>query len=172
MANKSINELLKYGAVVPFTRPNLTSNGTVGQNNFAVTSTNCNGGVANTYKLFDGNVNYTPVGFSNPFYIIIYNPTPLKISSFNFKNAEYPPGIGYPFGPTYISGSNNGIDYTSQTSYTNTNGDAWGSWTLTIPSTNMSFYKYTKIYVTNNVSGNAGYGSGEAEINFSAVTLL
>ena len=88
MANKAINDLLKYGVrLIDWTQPTLTSNGTVGGSSFACTgyATQQQG---EFYYAFDNNGATRWVGYHVGCYITIYNPKKIKVSSINIVTSD------------------------------------------------------------------------------------
>ena len=133
-----------------FNRPNLTANGTIGENNFAVQASSEYGNYK-AYLAFDGvysasspSENYnnywcTGAGLYNG-YIIFYNPNPLNISSLKIQQ---PMGSHY-----YVSGilygSNNNVDWTQLATFTPST-TAYSFYTLDLEY--VDYYKYYKIYI-------------------------
>lgn len=150
MANKAINDLLKYGAkVLDFVQPTLSSNGTLGVGNFAVSAT------AGTPYL--GADNNPGTGFeggngSTPGRHYWYSKNKLKISSISIKNhgSDGYDENGTPIG-FYIYGSNDvcapGVIPTDWTQlYYGTNSTTNKNATWSIPVNSTVFYKYIQLY--------------------------
>ena len=90
MANKAINDLLKYGGMVKnFIRPNLTNNGTMGGASFAVTASatfdkyypwKAVKGYTSTTEMWASGVRSTSFYF--------YNPKPIIVSSLSITTGD------------------------------------------------------------------------------------
>lgn len=118
-------------------QPVLTANGTMGGDNFAVT----------TYQAWDGNASTFAQFFTNgENETFFYNPRPLKISTMKFT---YYPTCWISKGEIY--GSNDGSSYTLLTEFShNSNSE-------TVEVNNETPYKYFKIKIIN-ANGNNGHG--------------
>ena len=126
-----------------WTQPVLSANGTLGGGSFAVGGTTPNGtsiSGGSTWVLFNNNPNnteqyvqYTTVGS----YIIIYNPTPLNITAFNwlvFRN-----DLRYFPRKCTVYGSNDNKSWDTLGTFNNVL-----SWNL---SSNTNYYKYHKVVI-------------------------
>ena len=122
-----------------WTRPNLTANGTLGGDSFAVDAT-ADSDKYLAYKAVDGNDNtyYYKSNISRNVKFTIYNPVPLKISKMSFK---YSPNNMYPLSNVGLAGSVDGIEYTTITS-----SYVYSSSILTV--TNPTAYNYYKMVLT------------------------
>ncbi|MBQ6516816.1 hypothetical protein IJI31_06515 [bacterium] len=140
-------------------RPNLTSIGTFGENDFGVYG---NSSYGNAYKAVDGNLNTAWVPqyqkYQNGLEYTFYNPIPLKVTELSFKTEDVSVGTNILInGVFYISivvaGSNDGNNYTNIKStgyqlYTNSSYSGYtGNFDMVIDmSDNNAFYKYYKLY--------------------------
>lgn len=165
--------LLNYGKAsassseTTWTRPNLSANGTLGGNSFAVDSTThyssyytwhaFNGSTtANTSNLFRVN--------SNNMYVTFYNPDPIRVISLNcytYTVANTVPTAGN------FYGSNDNSSWTNIKAWTNSNCVANSYWTLTINSS--QYYKYHKLVVTS-TNGSSQTDFCEIQINAKIMT--
>jgi len=146
-----------------FIQPFLASNGTMGGDSFAVSASATFGSYYAWYP-FASDANTTQgktwAASGNTADYIMYNPTPIKIVSFNITNRNEGSSCR-PIVSGTVYGSNDGSSYTLITSFTNniTSGNA--TWTLNVNSDTA--YKYYKI---SGVSNNTGYiGIGKIKIN-------
>src|SRR5574344_2942335 len=140
MANKAIDDLLKYGArLVDYVQPTLSSNGTVGGSSFAVTGY-ASQQQGNFYMAVDGNAGTRWLGYHIGCYITLYTPVPVRCSQIFFETSDQ--AIN---GLSYL-GSNNNSDFTSVYSgYTQTaNSKNYRS----ITTENQNFYQYHKFLLT------------------------
>ena len=140
---KTVRHYYKY-QYSSWTRPNLTSDGTLGGDSFA-----CAGGNANPYLAFDGNTStylqiYTNAETTKTLYF--YNPNPLKITSLTFSYYS-----GTQIQEATIYGSNDYSNWDEIISYTNNANPN----TVTFPNNTLP-YKYYKLYVIK-AAGSAGY---------------
>lgn len=126
-----------------FIRPNLTANGTMGGDSFAVMGEQ-NAGSA--YYAYDGNGSTFLQLFSNGVNeTYFYNPKPLKISSLDFT---YYPTTWITNGEVY--GSNDGVNYDLLITFSHTSNSG------SVEINNEAPYKYFKIKV---LSANGSNGS-------------
>ena len=124
--------------------PELTSNGTIGVDNFAVKEPNGTSSQYYPWMAFNPSTDTTNVWVSssnNPDYIV-YSSTPIKISNIQIRNrnlANYVRGIRS--GTVY--GSTDGTTYTLINSFTNSNYGANSTWSIDL-SNNKNYYTYYK----------------------------
>lgn len=156
-----------YGAVeTAFTRPNLSANGSLGGDSFAVNNTGTlEGGTA--WQAFDSNTTGTFCSqyMSSTPAIIWYNPNGLKISTLyvtNYYNSDQYSVTGFT-----LYGSNDGSTWVSLGNYTNSVTGVNAQWSKVINS--LSFYKYHKLQITSSVNNNLGIIS---DINFASTYLI
>lgn len=147
---------------VSFTRPNLSSNGTMGGNSFA-----CEGAANSSspaWKAFDDDTSSTGwvSNTTNTGSITFYSPTPLKISNLTLKGYATNVNTRVP---------KNGIIYASNTNDNFVQVGSFSNNTSKVFSvscnTNNNYYKYYKISITANT--NSGYAPGLYDIAINAV---
>ena len=122
-----------------FIRPNLTSNGTLGGNSFAVAATpNLSSNPA--YYAVDSNANTHWVGSGTTILYIFYNPTALNVTEIilTCTSATHSPAS------VVVTGSNNNSSYTNISSSVSGTGTA----TITITLSNAAYYKYYRLRLT------------------------
>ena len=134
---------------VNWTQPNLSSNGSMGGDSFAVSSNRVQLSGNDVYKAFDGvtsggNYFHTESGTKTG-YIDIYNPVPIKITGFTIYNQNGSANRASSAGIIY--GSDNGLDWTQITTYTNSVQTAGGTWNISL-SSNSKYYNYYRIEST------------------------
>lgn len=130
-----------------FTRPNLTTKGTLGGSSFAVASSIA--GYNSNYeiwKAFDGNTEtkYQSVSSTSIAWITFYNPKPLNVKSITYyqEHGER----NYYIRNMTIQGSNDNINWTNIGTHTAT---AWVDNFTVDMNSNTGFYKYHRLYITN-----------------------
>lgn len=141
-----------------FVRPNLTANGTLGGDSFAVGGYYWHPQTGNNsiYTLFDGNTSTgcTCTAYNGGGYIIFYNPLPLKVTSVQNDHIWYA-GDWY---DVTISGSNDGTNWTDLGYFSH-------GLTTKCEISNPQYFNYYRLY---NNSGfghdGSGYGGGLTEI--------
>lgn len=123
-------------------RPNLTSNGTLGGNSFAVAA---DGAGASAYYAVDGNsTTYAQVPRSG--FFTFYNPTPLKVTrlDFTFLSAD----TSFKQGNTnFVQGSNNNSSWSIIPISTYPVGQTSSTYAIF---NNNSYYKYYRILAYSN----------------------
>ena len=132
-----------------WTRPNLSSNGTMGGDSFAVSSNRVQLSGNDVYRAFDGvtsggNYFHTESGTKTG-HIDIYNPVPINITGFTIYNQTGTANRASSAGIIY--GSDNGSDWTQITTYTNSVQTAGGTWNISL-SSNSKYYNYYRIEST------------------------
>lgn len=143
MANKAINDLLKYGIRIgSFIRPNLASNGTLGGTSFAVSASNSLPSY-DPYKAVDSN---SPYSFwssqASSVDYIFYNPNMLKVSQMTVIGGD----STFAYYTLNVYGSNDGVSYSSSIHTQSISGGNYNTlYTITIPEANRGFYKYYKM---------------------------
>ena len=148
--------LLQYGKVylseqvVDYSSPsNLSSNGTVGGNSFAVSPSSTYNTTYDAFHMFDGSPStYFRSGTENPITIIVYTPQPTRITSVTITNQDS--YIVSATADSYLYVSNNNSTYTSLATFRGTAG-AGTQWTINL-SSNSTYYKYYK-FVTKGTYG-------------------
>lgn len=132
-------EYATFGAVeTAWTQPTLSANGTLGGSSFAVYALSPQSGYP-CYQAFDNNSSTLFSGEGVPNYMIMYNPSALKVSSIVITHNG-----GYVLGGWTLYGSNDNSTYTALTS----GSTMTTTYTLEIPTANRDFYKYYKLYWT------------------------
>ena len=151
---------------VSWSRPNLSSNGSVGGSSCACYADTA-GSSNPAYKAFDGSNATADYWISTtsafPHYIVFYTPTAIKVSSLTIYNRAQ--GYYAPKDYTLYASNSNG-SWTSIASGTNTVSGGGSSGSI-YPSTN-SYYKYFKLNVPSHINGSSTYVA-IGEIYFSAV---
>lgn len=164
-----IRKYYKY-VDVPWNRPNLTANGTMGGLDFAVHASN-EYYVSPMYYPAWKAVNGTDTSGTDcwastviPVTYDFYNPEPLKVTKLTIKNPQTYTGRAIASGEVYTSDDND--TWTLFTSFTNTYVAPSDVWDIDL-SSNTNFYKYHRIKVLSN-SGNT---SAIADLGITAYTL-
>ena len=126
-----------------WTQPALTENGTLGQGNFAVSTSHRYSAGTDIWKAFDQSTGYYQVGGTGTSYIPIIvklyiNPA-IKITNFNFENNTY---ANCAANAGNIYGSNTDSNYNLITSFTNSVQSARATWDVSL-SNNTNYYKIT-----------------------------
>lgn len=131
-----IDETIVVPIYEDFTRPNLSSNGTIGGDSFAVLNKD-NTSDANVYKAFDGDTStYWQVSNGGLVTLEFYNPVPFRIGTItaSYTSSSYKiSSFGAVFGSNDESG---GWKQIAGSSYSGTNE------TYFFPSSGQGFYKY------------------------------
>lgn len=120
-----------------FNRPNLSSNGVLGGNAFAVSASN----EATAYSAVDSSTStswYSIYGSSDNWYVI-YNPNALYINSVKFTWQSY----SYRATKIVLQGSNDGQNWKALGTYSTTSSS-----TYTLNTGGVGFYKYYKFVLT------------------------
>ena len=137
---------------VAFVQPVLTANRTLGGNAFAVAASSYVNSARAPWKAVDGitsssdGENY--VWHSNSgssWWFTFYNPTAINVTKIAIQNSAFS-GHKAITGGT-ISASNDGANWTTLTSWTNSNITANAWWNIDL-SSNIGFYKYYRINIT------------------------
>ena len=152
---ENVRKYYKYQDTA-WTRPNLTANGTLGADAFAVSA---NGQYSSTYAIFkavDGN-NSTGWEVSSPTtaYYIFYNPVALKLSSIKMRNWTGSGNIDASKGGK-VYGAYDGNTWTELVTYTNTSYSSGAEWNIDMSSVSNA-YTYYKITCTDGTSNNRSY---------------
>ena len=138
--NITINVSVKRATVSPFTRPNLTSNGVLGGNDFAVVGTNSAG--SQPYQSMDGTSSYwwasAPSSANDTDIFTFYNPKPIKLASLNIT--YWSSSTTYVASKITVDGSNDNSTWESLTSVGYVSGQ-----TRNIEVNSKKFYKYHRI---------------------------
>lgn len=129
-----------------WTQPRLSSNGVVGGNSFAVSSNVTQLSGNDVYNAFDGvtsggSLFHSQSGTTTG-YIIIYNPTPIKITNLKIYNQSNAANRASSAGNIY--GSNDGVSWVGIDSYTNSQQSAGGVWNIDL-SLNTGYFKYYRL---------------------------
>lgn len=139
--NQTQSVTLSSATISDFSRPNLSANGTIGGNSFAVS---CDSSVSgySAYYAVDGNTDYLwMVNNTNSICkYTFYNPLPLKVSQI----VNYYTSTTYSAANFIIEGSNDNQNWTEIGTYTVTK-----TLTQTIPVNSTRFYKYHRITYKN-----------------------
>lgn len=148
-------EYSSYGAVeVSFTRPNLSADGTLGGSEFAVSADEPYPSTNPAYRALNSSTSDSWQGPSVGGNFTIYNPLPLKITSFDVMN-YYGSSSSYSMTGGTIYASNDGSNWTFLNNFTNSviAGNCT-VWNLPITESVRNFYKYYKITITGGSSVN------------------
>lgn len=131
---------IKRATILRFTRPNLTSNGVLGGDSFAVSGTNCIG--SNYYNAVDGTSEYmwasAPSSANDTDIFIFYNPKPIKLETLNVT--YYSSSTSYVASKITVEGSNDNSNWEELTSVGYIAGQ-----TRNIAVNSQKFYKYHRI---------------------------
>ena len=160
----------------PFIRPNLTSNGVLGGDSFAVSCDSGNGidgntVVSNAYQATDGNSNTyfsmwsTTATTVQSYYI--YNPNPLRVKNIkivNFYTNQY--AIWRAIDGN-LKGSNDGSNWEIINTFSNNNNA-----TLTINGNLNKVYKYLAIEITKRATFSNSTMASFNEIQIDATELI
>ena len=137
----SQNITLSSATISNFSRPNLSANGTMGGNSFAVS---CDSSVSgySAYYAVNGSTNYIWMvnNTNNICKYTFYNPLPLKVSQI----VNYYTSTTYSAANFIIEGSNDNQNWTEIGTYTVTK-----TLTQTIPVNSTRYYKYHRITYKN-----------------------
>lgn len=152
--------LINYGKAtsssgdVTFTRPNLSSNGTLGGSKFAVAASG-NNSTNYAYKAVNGdNSTYwssAAIGSGGSAWFTFYNPSALKVTKLNITNTSICKIKAYS-----VLASSDNSNWTTLTSGTNSNSTGGSTWSISL-SSNTRYYKYYKINVTSNYTSGGQY---------------
>lgn len=139
----------------PFTRPNLTENGTMGESSSACEASSV-GNSYPAYRAFDNDdstfwQSSPKLGSSREEWITFYNPTPIKLTSVTITHGWS--GL-YCIKTGYIQGSNDNSSWNDLATI-NTSSTS----TLTVDLNNTEFYKYYRFYATTVSGWNGGDGT-------------
>jgi hypothetical protein len=132
-----------------WTQPVLTSNGTMGGSNFAVSSNIAQYTGNDVWRAFNGmtsggNYFHSQSGTKTG-YIDIFNPVPIKITNFKIYNQNGSANRASSSGIIY--GSNDGTSWTQLKTYTNSVQTAGGTWNIDL-SANENYYRYYRMEST------------------------
>ena len=133
-------KLHPMGGSLRFIRPNLTSNGTLGGNSFAVTATPNFSSTPAYYAVDSSAKTFWSGGSGTTIFYIFYNPTALNVTEIilTCTNATYSPAS------VTVMGSNNNSSYTNITS----SASGTGTTTVTVTLSNTAYYKYYRLRLT------------------------
>ena len=151
---ENVRKYYKYQDTA-WTRPNLTANGILGADAFAVKT---NGYVSGyqTYKAVDGNnsTGWECSNYANDAYIF-YNPIPLKLTSIKMRNWT---GSGRKDSTKggKVYGANDGNTWIELVTYTNSDYSSGAEWYISMTSVS-SAYTYYKITCTDGTSDSGNY---------------
>lgn len=144
---RSDGTVRRYYKKNTFSRPNLTTNGTLGVSSFACFAHSVYNATYDAWKCFDGNKTstYWRCTVGNGAYIGWYYEYPLNVTGFTWTN--------YSTAPKYyrVQASHNGEEWRDIYVGTNTNTTSKSSWTASF--SNSNYYKYYRIYVDTTSSG-------------------
>lgn len=136
---------------------NLSSNGTLGGDTFAVyASNNSDANLFPAWKMFDGDGSTCWYNTSVPTDLIFYNPEPIKFKTIEFTNCEDTPNYTFTAGTVY--GSNDNVTYTLIGTFTNNATGAGDSYCVLEEGglTSPDFYKYYKVSLTGATQNSVG----------------
>lgn len=158
--------------VSSWSQPNLASNGTMGGGLFALTTDvlQLSGSIDNIYSIMNNSIgaSFHSVQNVTTGHIDFYNPTPLKITNIHVQNQTDSGSANRASATGIIYGSNDGTNWTTISTYTNTQQNISGEWDISL-SSNTTFYKY---YRWESTSGGSGGYWTIANIKFTAVQQL
>lgn len=159
--------------MVAWTQPDITSNGTMGGDSFAV--------AASTTVWTDSSLAYGAFHAGSmwhadntlPQWIAWYNPYALKIESIRIQNRNSSKGTSDVCAPvTYkLQASddyNTWIDLTDYTTNSIVDSNLWQN-SLVVPEANQAYYKYHRLYITARYSGSSYTAIQSIEITADAV---
>lgn len=170
---KTVKEIVKkYYKYESWTQPVLSSNGTIGVDDFAVSCSlpalTGDSYPRNLYLAFDGIIGNAENRFqsvsntTNPQYIIVYSKNSLNIKSITFyQNTKE---TYYYIKAITIQGSNNGSDWTDLQTWTSNSYVA--NFTVDL-SSNLEYYNYYRFYITNR----AYYNSSNAYLMIQEISM-
>lgn len=143
-----------------FTRPNITSNGTMNGSSFACTQSNL---YEKEYAClaFDGSNTTQWTNNGNTGFMTFYNPNPLNITKLTVMNG-CTSGYVRPISSGELLGSNDGTNFTSIKTFTNSVTGLKATWDIDL-SSNKNYYKYHKL----SVKGDGSYAR-ITELNITA----
>jgi hypothetical protein len=120
-----------------FTRPNLTSNGTLGGSNFAVTASS----VTDAYKAVDSSTStaWSSANYSSDNWYVFYNPHKLSLNSITLTWSS----STYRAIEIVLYGSNDNNNWDQIGSYSTSNSSSY-----TLNAGGTGFYKYYKLVLT------------------------
>lgn len=145
-----------------FSPSDLSSNGTLGGDTFAVyASNNWDASLFPAWKMFDGDGSTCWYNASTPTDLIFYNPEPIRLEMMEFTNREDAPNYTFTAGTVY--GSNDNVTYTLIGTFTNNATGAGDSYYVLEEGglTSPDFYKYYKVSLT----GATNNGTGMSNVN-------
>lgn len=139
----------KDGQIVNSSDIQLSANGTLGGDSFAVyTSNNYDASLYPAWHIFDGNDETYWLDTQAPVDVIFYNPTPIRLEYLVFANRSDTDGYTFTSGTLY--GSNDNITY--ELIQTFTNNDAYAASGCEVLNGNniqsSGYYKYHKLHFT------------------------
>ena len=140
-----------------FSPDNLSSNGTLGGDTFAVyASNNWDANLFPAWKMFDGDGSTCWYNSSVPTDLIFYNPEPIRLETMEFTNREDAPNYTFTAGTVY--GSNDNVTYTLIGSFVNNTTGAGDSYYVLEEGglTSPDFYKYYKVSLTGATQNGTG----------------
>lgn len=141
--SKQVKKFYKY-KYQNFVRPNITSNGIMGGNSFTCTQSNL---YNSEYAClaFDGSNTTQWTNNGNTGSITFYNPNPLSITKLTVMNG-CTSGYVRPISSGELLGSNDGTNFTSIKTFTNSVTGLKATWNIDL-SSNKNFYKYHRLSV-------------------------
>lgn len=170
---KAVKEIVrKYYKYESWTQPVLSSNGTIGVDDFAVSCSlpalTGDPYPRSLYLAFDGIIGNAENRFqsvsntTNPQYIIVYSKNSLNIKSITFYQMTQE--TYYYIKAITIQGSNNGSDWTDLQTWTSNSYVA--NFTVDL-SSNLEYYNYYRFYITNR----AYYDSSNAYLMIQEISM-
>lgn len=139
---------------------NLSSNGTLGGDTFAVyASNNWDANLFPAWKMFDGDGSTCWYNTSTPTDLIFYNPEPVRLTMMRFVNREDAPNYTFTSGTVY--GSNDNVTYTTIGTFVNNATGAGEDYNILEEGglTSPDFYKYYKVSLTGATQNGTGMSS-------------
>lgn len=156
--------------IYPWTRPNLTGDGTHGGNTYAAFSSGTSAASRQAYKAFDANMSiawddsWASQNNSNVHWLCFYSPVPFKCDSITIKNISHD-GYNYSCSAGRIEASNDNTNWTVEADFTNNESGSGASWTVNL--TNPIYAKYRRFVSTASRYGNL---VGVSDMQFNNAT--
>lgn len=151
VANKATVRKYYKRVSVPWSQPLLSRDGVLEVNDFATTASTISGSY-NPWHLFDGDRTSASsiwTATERNGWVTFYNRTPLNVTNLRVTNHNNGASVQTPT-EGYVWGSNDNIEWTKLTTWTNDNVANSGVWDIDL-SDNTEFYNYYKWDITQNI---------------------